>query len=126
MSINAVDFGTCTVAHLVSEGTAAVSAQGYAYTISAGAPIHASVAFGATMDLYGTEITIYNNPNFPSAFVSASTGATVYIANNIFNGTATGPRYSCSSNGIIILNGANGNSYLPGNANGVNSGGLLA
>ena len=72
----------------------------------------------------GATITISGSPSFSSvAFAEAAYLGEIDCYSVTFTGTATGPRYKVSENGVIFTNGG-GPNYLPGNSAGtISSGG---
>ena len=71
-------------------------------------------------------VTITNTPAFSQGFVNVALNGSVYLQSNItFGGSATGPRYQASANGIVWTNGNTSLTYLPGNAAGTTTSGGL-
>jgi hypothetical protein len=118
-----VIFGTCSTNHIESWTGASISLlspapnEGTPYTIAGSAGIaHAYAAPGGYIAIADATITLTGTPNFGGGFVIADEGI-VSCYGDTFVGSATGPRYQVSLNGVIQTNGA-GPNYLPGNSAG--------
>lgn len=71
----------------------------------------------AKLDMSGT-VSIIGTPAYAAGFITAKNASVATVANTTaFSGTATGPRYSTSTNAVIDVGGA-GATFLPGNAAG--------
>lgn len=108
-----VVFGAASVRHIDSIAQGYVSASGN-YSIVGAAPIHAFAQSGGHIRIVSRTVTLTGTPAFATAFASSAAGATMDISANTFSGSATGPRYACSLNGVISTAGAT----LPGDAAG--------
>jgi hypothetical protein len=115
-----VVFGACGNGHMTCTGQAVIAAVNN-YTISGGAPTHASSG-ACSLILIGTvTVTLTGTPAFSTCFAIATTVSTVEVLAT-FSGSATGVRYIASFNGVVYVNGA-GATYLPGNSGGSTSNG---
>lgn len=123
VGISNIDFGTCSTAHMISQGGGGLVSGGAPYSISGNAPVHMSVDFsGGGLSMVDSRVTLYNTPTFSSAFATAGTCGSLLAYNMTFNGTAHGPRYLATTNGIITCGG--NPTYFPGDQPGsVNTGG---
>ena len=88
-----------------------------AYSISGASGAHINVGTGASAQIALHTITLTGTPAFSGAFAKAFDAGTLNISGCTFTGSATGPRYSATGNGVIDTAGA-GATYLPGNAGG--------
>lgn len=112
-----IDFAACSDTHL-SVQNGEVAAQGLPYTISGNAPYHINCAFAGSLDLAGVQVTLYNSPNWTGAFINMEVNAVTNLGGAVFNGPAVGKRYQLSTNAVLMLNGADPDTFLPGNAAG--------
>jgi hypothetical protein len=115
-----VNFDACSQNHLYAGAGGSIIAIAD-YSISGGAMVHAQATLEGYVQLssqgYGSvHITLNGVPNFSSAFVLAGSGS-VAAPVNTFGGTATGPRYNATLNGVIWTGGKSVN-YFPGDAAG--------
>jgi hypothetical protein len=116
-----IDFGACTYSHIFMD-FGSCSAVGN-YTISGSSTYHAqvqgNVGYFIPTPSFPNTITLVGTPNFSGAFVSCISSAVVRASSGLttFSGTATGARYSVTSNALIQTNGS-GASFFPGNAAG--------
>jgi len=92
------------------------------YSIDGGAIWHWSGVGNGVIRVQGRTITLTGTPAFATAFANAEMGTAVLVNSNTFTGSATGPRYTAVTNGVISSGGA-GATYLPGNAAGTTSSG---
>ena len=78
---------------------------------------------GCSAECAGQTVTLIGQPAFSASFMNVETCASIYYGGQTFVGTATGTRYTLSSNGVLNTNGG-GTTYLPGNSagSGTNSG----
>ena len=88
------------------------------YAIVAGGTSHWVAASGGVIRCQNRTITITGTPAFTSAFGVASNVGAVVCNTDTFSGSATGPRYNISTNGVIQTSGG-GATYLPGDSAGV-------
>jgi hypothetical protein len=97
------------------------------YQITGGAQVHAQAAEQGYIEMSSSparhiNVQLIGNPNFSAAFVMAGDGG-IYAANNVFTGTATGPRFDAHLKGVIYTGGKGAN-YFPGSVAGsVSTGG---
>ena len=109
-----IDFGTA-IFHMQARNGGLCEAVGN-YTISAGANRHMSGNTFGTMRVQGRTVTLTGTPAFAQYFAEAVSG--LVVANgNTYSGSATGPRYSVTLNGVINT-ASGGASYFPGNSAG--------
>jgi hypothetical protein len=87
------------------------------YGISGGAVAHIYATLGAVISNIGRMITLTGTPAFSNWFAGVFSGSLLQINGNTFSGTATGTRYSVTTNSVIDTNGG-GASYLPGGTSG--------
>ena len=114
-------FGPCGSQQVrVSDGGRAQAISDY--TIDGGAIWHWSGVCNGVIRVQNRTITLTGTPAFSTAFANAELGTAVLVNNNIFIGSATGPRYTAATNGAISSGGA-GATYLPGSAAGTTSSG---
>jgi len=120
----AVTFAACPGQHAFGDGGSVTFLSSYA--IAGGAQSHILAGYGSIVSYSGASLTVTlsGTPAFANGFVAASSGFIQAIAANThFTGTASGPRYSASLNGIINTGGG-GATFFPGSAPGtVGSGG---
>jgi hypothetical protein len=109
ISFSNVVFGAVTSAHISADTGAHVAATG-AYSIVGGGNAHIKSIRGASVEVVGETVTLTGVPAFAVAFVFAQYCGTIIATGNTFGGSATGPRYSASLNGVIYTAGAT----LPG------------
>lgn len=120
-----LDFGSCAAAQIIAQLGAVIDAEG-GYTISGGAPQHVRSVAGVFRIPDTPTITLTGTPAFSSAFASSERTGVIICLGATFSGSATGPRYSATLNGVIAVGGA-GATYFPGNAAGsVATGGQYA
>ena len=112
-----VEFGTANY-HVYVKPKGSVVAKG-SYTISGSAAAHIEVESNSVFryDPSAVTVTLTGTPAFSTAFAVAQTCASIEAISVTFSGSATGPRYSAVTNGVITTNGG-GASYLPGNSAG--------
>ena len=109
-------FGATVNAHVQCASGCYVNCSG-AYTISGNADRHWNALHGGFIQINGITVTMSGTPAFASAFVAASNTAKVESVGMTFSGSATGPRYSATTNSVINTGGA-GAIYFPGNSAG--------
>ena len=110
-----MNFGAITIYHVRAVDGATLEVTGN-YTISGGAVGHV-VASSSIVRCQSRTITLSGTPAFSGQFANA-TAAGYYIASILtFSGSATGPRYSATLNGVINTAGG-GASYFPGDSAG--------
>ena len=110
-----IDFGAITTYHVRAVDGATLEVTGN-YTISGGAVGHV-VASSSTVRCQSRTITLSGTPAFSGQFANA-TAVGYYIASGLtFSGSATGPRYSATLNGVVNTAGG-GASYFPGDSAG--------
>lgn len=86
------------------------------YTISGGAQRHYFVGGNAKIDTAFRTLTLTGTPNFSNAFAYAEVGGVLLNIAMIFNGAATGKRYSGNRNAVIYTSAAE--DYYPGSVAG--------
>ena len=110
-----MNFGAITTYHVRAVDGATLEVTGN-YTISGGAVGHV-VASSSIVRCQSRTITLSGTPAFSGQFAFA-TAAGYYVASLLtFSGSATGPRYSATLNGVINTAGG-GASYFPGGSAG--------
>lgn len=121
LSFEGVDFATCAGRHIATTVSGATVRCTGTYSVSGGAVHHWSAEAGSTIEVEGRTITLSGAPSF-TAFAQAAAGGNMAVAGNVFVGTASGSRYSLSSNGVIRTGGAAA-AYLPGGTAGTGASG---
>jgi hypothetical protein len=116
-TISNVDFGACTAQQMLARGGSIATLE-QPYSISANAPTHMQADSGGQVTTAYSAVTITNTPTFSYGFASAAIAGTLTAGLMTFTGAAHGPRYQCTTNGIIGINGSNPNTYFPGDVNG--------
>lgn len=114
-----VDFGACGSTHVRAADGGTVTCDG-SYAISGNAAYHWRAVVNAILRSSSNTITLTGTPAFSVAFAVAERGAVVLANNNTFVGSATGVRYSTTTNGVIDTIGG-GAGYLPGSSTGSTS-----
>jgi hypothetical protein len=103
--------------HLITTAGGRIQATGnYAIVSSAGLHIQCT-GTGGYVRISGVTVTLIGTPAFSQVFASVSRLGLIDIFSNTYSGSATGPRYSADSNGVIFTSSA-GAAVLPGNAAG--------
>lgn len=115
VNIDAVDFGACAGAHIQAQFGGRVNVS-TGYTISGGAQQHVYALQAGIFNAYAKTVVLTGTPGFSGAFCKAISGI-AYVVGCTFSGGATGKRYDCSLNGVVMVNGA-GATYLPGDVAG--------
>lgn len=122
ISFSNMNFGTCGTAHVAgtADGYVNVPSTGAAsvpYTISGGAQYHVLAGTGSIINLQGCAVTLSGTPAFSGAYASVAAMSNLNVGSSTFTGSATGARYSVSSNSL--LQGTGGvTTYLPGSTSG--------
>ena len=71
----------------------------------------------------GSTVTLTGTPAFSAGFARADLTGMISSYGNSYSGSATGPRYSVATNGVIFVNGGGANAF-PGSSSGsVSTGG---
>lgn len=121
-----VDFGSCVNQHISAGNTGGKIAITGNYTISGGATNHYGATHGGFCQCNLVTVTLTGTPAFSSGFAVSSTVSEIESTGNTFSGSATGPRYSATLNGVINTFGS-GSTYFPGNSAGSTAtGGIYA
>ncbi|BCF88661.1 hypothetical protein [Paraburkholderia largidicola] len=104
-------------AHLFSNG--GVIRLTASYSITGGAAVHALASNGgATIGFAtGITVTITGTPAFSTSFVNAGFLGLVTASSVVFSGSATGVRYSATTNGVVN-SGSGGANFFPGSTAG--------
>lgn len=115
--------GTATIHGQASTG-GILEFVGGACQIIAGAITHIRANLGGRV-LYATVgPTLVGTPAFSGSFADVSTDGVILATGMVFTGAATGIRYTRASGGRIVLaDGVDPNSVLPGDVNGVSDAG---
>lgn len=87
------------------------------FTIAGGGTTFFNVSGHGTIVCQSVTVTITGTPAFAAAFAFSSQIGYILAQSLTFSGSATGPRYSASSNAVINTGGG-GASYFPGNSAG--------
>jgi hypothetical protein len=87
------------------------------FEISANMPSWLVASAGSLVDVAGAVVTLTGTPVWSNQGLYASRSSAIEVHAMTFVGTASGPRYSVETNGVIFTGGA-GAFYLPGNAAG--------
>lgn len=103
-------------AHLYARNGGFVGINGN-YTVTGSANCHVLTEFSGRVRGASTTVTITGTPAFSTAFASAAGLGNIELIAMTFSGSATGPRYAATLNGVIYTQGG-GASYLPGNSAG--------
>lgn len=114
--LDGVEFGPCAGVHLFANAGSYVQIR-QNYTISGGALDHVQCANSYVQYLGGLTVTLTGTPAFTSAFARALRAGVFAAPNATFVGSATGTRYTLTTNSVIDTAGG-GASYLPGSASG--------
>lgn len=113
-------FGSCDQAQVFA-GNGAASAVGSAtYTIAGASPSHLRTTVNGNINVVGATVTLVGGPAFASGFAVAQDPSLIQAYSNTYSGSATGPRYVATLNGVIVVNGG-GTSVFPGNSAGATS-----
>lgn len=116
IKLSNIDFGASGNYHVRSAFGAQVLLNTN-YTISGAATGHWQVDQGGILQCASRTITLTGTPAFSGSFANATQLGMMIVNGNTFSGSATGPRYSATVNGIIETNGG-GAGYLPGDSAG--------
>jgi len=90
------------------------------YTVAGNGATHWDALGGGIIRVQFRTITLEGTPSFAVAFATPRIGGQVIGDTNTFVGSAAGPRYNVTANGIMYAAGA-GETYLPGNSAGATS-----
>jgi hypothetical protein len=112
-----MDFGAVAAGHAHIYNSASLVLCGGNYTVSGGGGYHIRCGEMGYTNIAGRTITVSGTPAFGNAFAAAQNSALLFAPGITFSGSATGPRFSATSNGTIFTGGG-GASYFPGNAPG--------
>ena len=112
-----VVLGACSNGHIAASASSFIETGGQPYTVAGNAPYSVSAAFGSTITLVASTVTLSGTPAFSNYFATAQACGVLQANSMTFVGSATGVRYSGQTNGVI-LTGGGGASYFPGNAAG--------
>jgi hypothetical protein len=118
--VGAMEFGTAN-AHAYSEGSGGYIYFTDSYSITGGAVYHIVAVAAGRIAAYeaSTVVTLTGTPAF-GVFAAVETGGLIDVAgygDYSFSGSATGARYSATTNGVIQTYGAGG-TYFPGDSAG--------
>jgi len=113
-----VVFGSATGAnHILAQAGGRVTSSAN-YTITGGANAHVNCNdSGICIILTGSTTTLTGTPAFALGYIFCNSNGFMGLTSGTFSGSATGPKYSGSLNGVIFTNGA-GTSYFPGSTSG--------
>lgn len=111
-------FGPCAQAHVSAASGAVVRFDdAVAVAIVGGAQRHAWATTGGAILASGSVWTLSGTPAFSLGFAGAASCGVIDWASPAFAGSATGPRFAVSANGVINTYSGNA-ALLPGNAAG--------
>lgn len=111
-----VNFAASAGYHMLSTTNSQISCLND-YAISGGAQRHIAAVDNSGIIGNALTVTITNTPVFSTAFATAETLGYLEAGSNTYTGSATGPRYSGSLNGVFQTAGGGAN-YFPGNSAG--------
>lgn len=118
-----VRFGVCAAFHKETTDYGKMYNSGN-YTISGNAVAHQHVTGGSYQLMSSATVTLSGTPAFSSFFLGVNGGYSQYVA-LVFSGAATGPRFLIHQNGVVQTDGANIDTYFPGNVVGTSAGGAM-
>lgn len=118
VSFGSMEFNTGLGTHVTVDDGGLLTASGN-YTIIGSASEHMAVNTLGQFDMGSVTVTLSGTPAFSTAFATAERLGLIQ-ASATFSGSATGTRYSATTNSVIDTNGG-GASYIPGNAAGSTS-----
>lgn len=110
-----LNFGACTLYHIVSQTASLVWGQ-TSYAISGAAAYHYWCGDGGNLWAYALTVTLTGTPAFTQTAYVYRLGNLVIPANT-YSGSATGTRFYVAKNSTCDVGGAGAN-YIPGNAAG--------
>jgi hypothetical protein len=113
----AMEFGACATHHIIASSFGLVNCSSGAITISGGSVDFVNAQQQGTIVLQGTTVTLTGTPAFSSAFANSALLGMLSLALMTFSGSATGKRYSATSNSVIYTAGG-GSTYFPGSTDG--------
>lgn len=113
-----MNFGACSTGHIMAApgGSVGPIRTGVLWNIVGAAPSHL-LSWGGDVGCADAVISISGTPNFSGGFCNIQNSGRTEAWNCQFTGSATGPRYSVTGNGIISTGNA-GPNYFPGDAAG--------
>lgn len=117
-----MDFGTCAANAQMRATQGATITCTSNYNITGGASFHQLASAAGTMVNQSITITVSGTPAFSGSFSLASFGI-IFNTGSTFTGAATGPRYSCSANGVLQTGGTGNPNFYPGDTPGAVTGG---
>lgn len=106
-----VTFGASSQAHIYSQFGGGII-LGSSYSVTSGASFHLQSLHGFIQATSGITATLTGTPAFTQT-VRSTDGGQVALSGITFVGTATGVRYSASTNGVINTGGGGAN-FIPG------------
>jgi hypothetical protein len=105
--------------HLEANGPAAKVFATGGYSIIGGATYHMFTNAGGEISANNKAITLTGTPAWSQAFILCQLASFVQVVNNTYSGSATGKRYTATSNAVINSGGSGASStYFPGDSNG--------
>jgi hypothetical protein len=111
------DFGTCVSNQMVTDSQGVINCISVNYDITGGATCHMNSSQGGQIILFGNTVTLTGTPAFSVQFARGTGTAFMAALSITYSGSATGTRYSATTNAVIDTGGG-GASYFPGNAAG--------
>ncbi|MGB3718553.1 MAG: DUF2793 domain-containing protein [Hyphomicrobiaceae bacterium] len=119
-------FGACPFRHIGADNGAFVEMLGGQISIDGAAPHHLYADAGGHIFYALGSVEISGTPTFSFGFAYAQTTGLITSYGINWSGSASGPRYQATLNGVINVNGA-GATYFPGDGAGtVANGGQYA
>ena len=93
-------YGACANDHIyaLNGGLVGVTTS---YAITASAPAHMAASSGAFISAAGITVTLTGTPAFATAYAKAEKGSVISLEANAYSGSATGVRYSVTTNAVI-------------------------
>lgn len=113
--LSQVNTAACGLVKLFAAKPGSIIRVASGYTDSGNAIRHFDAEHGAFIQANSVTITLSGTPAYSGAFAYASDRGGVEAVSVTFSGSATGPRYSASTNAVINTAGG-GASYFPGNS----------
>lgn len=116
LKVGAVEFNTGLLAHLYAQNDAVIDVIDD-YAILSGGTYHVVAEKGSVVNTVGFTVTLSGTPAFAGAFAFAQFLGVIQSATATYSGSATGTRYSATTNSVINTGGG-GASFFPGNGAG--------
>jgi hypothetical protein len=118
MVSGSMDFGAIGNAQIDSDGIGSSIIITSPYKISGSASYHLATFYGGHIVVGAVALTLTGTPAYSVGFAATVGGGGLIQCSAVsFSGSATGPKYNSSLNGVINTNGQ-GTSYFPGSTAG--------